>query len=111
MVAWRDVKYYKTLLAEQASEEGGILLAEQDGKLEGVFCFAKGEQLTIREPLCNEKNVLQYAIFHLTNSEQQPVLCLGYGSEDEKPIIMAKVLNRELPCELKTLKVFLNEVV
>lgn len=111
VVTWRDEDYYKMILEEQVSENGGILVAKQEGKIQGVFCYAKEAEFEIREPLCLDKSVLQHAIYHLAGNQADPVLCVGYGTEESKPIIMAKVLNSEFNFDLKKAKVFLNEVV
>ena len=111
VVTWRDANYYQMILAEQTSENGGILVARREGKIEGVFCYAKEENFEIREPLCCDKEVLQHAIYHLTGNETDRILCTGYGSEESKPMIMAKVLNSEFKTDLKKAKVFINEVV
>lgn len=133
VVAWRDAAYYKTLLAEQASENGGILLAKRDGKLQGVFCYARVEcvedelrrcetskteraisgssrYFEIREPLYYRQADFEHAIWFLTGNETESVSCTGYG-EETKPMIMAKVLHPELVGDLKKANVFLNEVV
>lgn len=115
VVAWRDASYYETLLAEQASENGGILLAKKRGKIVGVFCFVEshisdGKQIEIHEPLCGQKEISQNAVYYLTGNETQEVFCTGYG-ETTKPMIMAKVLQPDFKKDLKNLKVFLNEVV
>lgn len=130
VVTWRDASYYETLLNEQASENGGILLAKKEQKIVGVFCFAKSEaqgehnaksevldaqnkiekRIEIREPLCSQKEILQNAIFHLTGNETQEVFCTGYG-EETKSMIMAKVLQPDFENNLKNYKFFLNEVV
>lgn len=111
MVTWRDADYYKMILAEQVSENGGILMAKRDGKIEGVFCYAKEIEFEIREPLFYSSEVLQHAIYSLTGNEADHILCKGYGTEESKPLIMAKVLNSEFNLDLKKAKVFLNEVV
>ena len=111
VVTWRDATYYQTLLSEVSSEDGGILIAEKDSRIVGVFPYAKGQALQMHEPLMKEKSVLQHAIYHLTDNETDCILCTGYGSEESKPIIMAKVLNLEFNFDLKNAKVFLNEVV
>ena len=111
VVTWRDEKYYQTLISELKSEEGGILIAEKDSQILGVFPYAKGHELQMHEPLMKERAFLQHAIYHLTGNETDCVLCTGYGSEESKPIIMAKVLNLEFNFDLKNAKVFLNEVV
>ena len=111
VVTWRDEKYYQTLISELKSEEGGILIAEKDSQILGVFPYAKGHELQIHEPLMKERTFLQHAIYHLAGNETALVLCTGYGSEESKPIIMAKVLNPEFNFDLENAKVFLNEVV
>lgn len=130
VVTWRDASYYETLLAEQASENGGILLAKKQEEIVGVFCFAKSgvldeenakseapdaqnkieKRIEIREPLCEQKSILEYAVYLLTGNETEEVFCTGYG-EEIKPMIMAKVLRTEFEQVLKNCKVFLNEVV
>lgn len=112
VVAWRDAFYYETLLAEQASENGGILLAKKEQKIVGVFCFAKSDAqgIEIREPLFEQKSILEHAVYHLTGSETEEVFCTGYGSET-KPMIMAKSLQPDFEINLKNCKVFLNEMV
>lgn len=114
IVTWRNTTYYQTLLAELASEDGGILLAKRDAQIEGVVCYAYGcgkkENLIIREPLFYNEEDLQHAIYQLTGNKTEEVQCIGYG-EETKPMIMAKVLNPEFNVDLKNAKVFLNEVV
>lgn len=111
VVTWRDAKYYQTLLSELESEAGGILIAEKDSQIIGIFPYARGLELQMHEPLTTEKAILQHAIYHLAGNELDRVLCTGYGSEESKPMIMAKVLNQEFDFDLKNAKVFINEVV
>lgn len=111
VVTWRDAKYYQTLLLELASEEGGILIAEKDSQIVGIFPYARGQEMQMHELLTKERSVLQHAIYHLTGNETDCILCTGYGAEESKPIIMAKVLNPEFNFDLKNAKVFVNEVV
>lgn len=130
IVTWRDASYYKTLLAEQRSENGGILIAKKEQKIIGVFCFAKSDmpdeecaelegldaqntikkRIEIREPIFKQKSILEQAVYYLTGNERENVFCTGYGSET-KPMIMAKVLQPELENTFEKYKVFLNEVV
>lgn len=114
VVTWRTDSYYQILLSELASEDGGILLAKRNGQIEGVVCYVYGcgkkENLIIREPLFCNKEDLQHAIYQLTGNETEEIRCIGYG-EETKPMIMAKVLNPEFNIDLKSAKVFLNEVV
>ena len=110
VVTWRDASYYRVLLAELRSEEGGILLARRRGELQGVFCYARDKQVVIREPLCESEQELRNAIYELTGNEKEEAKCIGYGPEN-KPIIMAKVLNENVHFDLKNTEVFINEVV
>lgn len=111
VVAWRNEDYYKVLLHEQASENGGILLAKRNGRIEGVFCYAKEDEIEIREPLYCDEAILKQAVYQLTGNEIEEVLCIGVGDNESKPMIMAKVLQPEWTIDLQKAKVFLNEVV
>ena len=130
VVTWRDASYYETLLEEQTSENGGILLLKKEQNIVGVFCFAESDvsdeehaesggldaqhsmkkRMEIREPLCAQKEILEHAVYLLTGNETQEVFCTGCGNET-KPMIMAKVLQPDFEIDLKNCKVFLNEVV
>ncbi len=115
IVTWRDTRYYQTLLAELGSEAGGILLARQDNKLVGAFCYAetgeqKGPRMVIREPLFRDRKLLEQAIIQLTGNEAESVSLIGYGAE-KKPMIMAKILHPELLETFEEKSVFINEVV
>lgn len=110
VVTWRTATYYEMLLSEVTSEDGGILLAKRDKRIDGVFCYAKGVQIIIREPLFRCEEDLRHVIYELTGNETEEVQCIGYGKET-KPMIMAKVLSPEFYEDLKKEKVFLNEVV
>ena len=111
VTTWRDASYYKMILAEQKSENGGILLAKEGNKIRGVFCYAKESGFEIREPLFDNEVLLKGAIYSLTGNEEEEVLCTAYGSAETKPIIMAKVLQKKMSNSLKNKKVFINEVV
>ena len=115
VVTWRDARYYQTLLAELGSEGGGILLARREDGIAGVFCYAFDEEredgtLVLREPLCLEREVLERAVYQITDSETEQAFCTGFG-EQTKPMIMAKILHPELALDLEKQTVFLNEVV
>ena len=110
IVTHRTEAYYRMILKEQTSENGGILLAKSEGEIIGIFCYAKEEQIEIREPLFLEESVLKQAIFELTKDEETNVLCIGAGDE-QKPMIMAKVFHSCPDINLLQQKVFLNEVV
>ncbi len=110
VVCWRTEAYYKRLLSEFASEDGGVLIVKRDNVIQGLLGYARGEQLQILEPLFYDTELLQHVIYYLTGNSKDEVLCIGYG-EETKPMIMAKVLDAEFNMDLKKAKVFLNEVV
>ena len=53
--AARDKKYYTTVLLEQQSQYGGIMLMKSEGKVVGMFFYSKEGELAIREPLYLEQ--------------------------------------------------------
>ena len=111
IVTWRNQGYYETILAEQQSENGGILLARKEGKIVGVFCFSKDDEVHMWEPLFEDKEVLEHAIYLLTGSQEIGAKCIGYGDEKLQPIIMAKILDDKMKNVFENVQVFLNEVV
>lgn len=90
----RDSRYYETLLKEQASENGGLMLAWEREELAGCFLYAKDREYEIREPVFRKgaEEALAYGIYGLTADDKTEVRCQAYGTE-EKPMIMAKILN------------------
>ena len=118
VVTWRDACYYKTVLAEQRSENGGILLVRKEGCLVGVLPYAKEETLECREPLFLKREDMEAAIYHLTGNEKESVLCVGYKGEEKKPMIMGRILNEEVFFRCfgsenfpDSEEIFINEVV
>lgn len=95
VTAERDASYYKTLIAEQQSESGGVVMAKKQGELVGVFCYAKEGELEIREPLFLESRDFEQAVYELTRSETESVKCIAYGDEKKEPMIMARILHLE----------------
>ena len=95
VVTVRDAAYYQTLLAEQISEDGGILIAKKGKEIVGVLSYAKGEAYEIREPLFLEEDAFKQAILHMTGSETDRVKVYGYGQGKKVPVIMARVLHLE----------------
>ena len=106
----RTPSYYRMILQEQQSEQGGILLARKGQELVGVFCFAKETNFELREPLFDDEEILYQAVYELTRDETTKIRCVGYGNE-RKPMIMAKALQSEFDSCFVDAKVFINEVV
>lgn len=109
----RTESYYRMMLAEQKSENGGIGIVERKGKIEGIFCFAKEEQYEVREPILKvgEEWMLPQIVYWLTG-EKGAVCCDGWNiavqkiredvlEEHNRPLIMARLLN--LPVFLESL--------
>lgn len=96
--AKRDVFYYKRIRREQISENGGLLMLRENGVLKGLVYFAsEGEEWELREPLLetaegNQKEWLSQAAYQLCKKEGCRMHCEGFGTEPEKPVIMARVV-------------------
>lgn len=95
VVTVRDERYYRTLLAEQKSEQGGIVIARQKKNIAGMYCYAKGEQYEIREPLFLHEDDFLHAVYKLIGNELEQVKCSAYGVKREVPTIMARILHLE----------------
>lgn len=106
--AVRTEQYYRMMLAEQKSENGGIGIAEREGEIAGVFFFAKEEHYEIREPIfkAGEERILPQIVYWLTK-EEDAVCCDGWNidaqkirgavsEEHNRPLIMARLLNLEV---------------
>lgn len=108
--------YYKMLLAEQKSENGGILLLRKENennsenKIIGCVYFAEeGDYMEIREPLIVDRyqKLLGSMVYELTKSKERKIVCQAYEEEmlsekyadwaekTGKPIIMVRAVNLE----------------
>lgn len=102
--AQRDAAYYQTRILEQQSENGGIRLLREKGKLVGMFFYAKGEAYEILEPLflpAYEKAFLQ-AVAHVVGDKEtvrvlaSPTTLECFAQEiQKKPLIMFRILHLE----------------
>ncbi len=83
--AKRTRHYYEVLLKEQASENGGILIAEKDGEIRGTVLFDEENGFAVREPILapGYRNVFDEAGLHLKKLKKR------------KPMIMARILHVE----------------
>ena len=101
VAAHRDEAYFEMFLAEQESQDGGIMMMEKQEEMVGMFFYAKGERYEIREPLCYDENDFKKAVYLFSMSEKEIVDTIAYG-EGSKPIIMVRILHLET--FLKTIK-------
>lgn len=101
VVAHRDAAYFEMFLAEQASQDGGIMIMEKEDQVVGMFFYAKGERYEIREPLYYDEEDLKKAIYKFANNKEEIVDTIAYG-EGTRPIIMVRILHLET--FLKTIK-------
>ena len=81
----RDWMYYETLLKEQKSQKGGILLAELDDDIRGILIFDEEEGFSVREPLVQPgyEDVFEKGGLILNQRAKK------------KPMIMARILHVE----------------
>lgn len=99
--AVRDEKYYQTMILEQQSENGGVMLIRKEQKIVGMFAYAcEEDRAEIREPLYLDgyEAEFQKAVSALRGGRTEPVriyACSG-GEEIKKvPVIMARILHLE----------------
>jgi len=108
--ARRDTLYYRTLLAEAASENGGILLFMTDERLSGYCVYALGDAVEVREPVCEKGQEAEFAAamlerlkiydreLHFIGIEDiffEEMLSENGGMVDaeKKPMIMARIVD------------------
>lgn len=94
VVTKRDADYYRTIILEQQSCGGDVMLMKKNADLIGSFCYAKGEKFEIREPLFSKEEEFLKAVYLLTKSESEFVKTFEYGKV-QKPIIMVRILHLE----------------
>lgn len=113
--AIRDEQYYQTMIFEQQSENGGVKLMKKDGRIAGMFAYAReADKAEIREPLYVEacEQDFQKAIAVIRGGQPSPVKILaGKKSAETKkvPLIMIRIVHLETL--LTSLKVKEGEVL
>lgn len=90
--AARDEHYYDVMCQEQNSENGGIRVLWRDGEIAGCFFYDPENGCTVREPLILPGLEEEFRKEVLRMSDGQEVNCQAYGNEEEKPLIMARIL-------------------
>ena len=105
----RREKYYQTLLREQQSEGGGILVTERAGLLTGCVIYSSYDGKTeLREPLFDELEDWKTVLSYLRNKPEKKMHIAGIRSEEEEhaakemlehpsgkeePMIMARIVH------------------
>lgn len=98
--AVRDKKYYSTVLIEQQSQHGGIMLMKSGADIVGMFFYSWEGEFAVREPLYLDGYEEEfYKAVYVMKKEQEQVQIYassGNGFETEKqPMIMARILHLE----------------
>ena len=91
----RDAQYYRTMILEQQSEHGGVMLMKADGKISGMFPYASEGDFEIREPLLTEgyERAFLKAAEELSGGRNTKVYAAPkWMDPEEKPLIMARLL-------------------
>lgn len=106
--AVRTERYYRTILKEQQSEGGGILLTEKDGKPTGFVVYGCYEgKAELREPLFQKKEDWEQILAFLNEEPVKTVQISGARPEDaawlkeelegaeekEVPVIMVRIVH------------------
>lgn len=97
--AVRDASYYQTLLFEQQSENGGIKLMKDAGRIVGMFYYADEDGLEIREPLylAEYEEEFRKSVRQMRGNRSGPAAV--YADEmqngERKATIMVRILHLE----------------
>ena len=109
--AVRDAHYYQTRVLEQQSENGGIRMLKKDGKLVGIYCYAKEETCEVLEPLIlpGYETVFWDSISGLSEKPVKVLACPEVlepcaRSVERKPMIMVRILHLETLLSVPTVK-------
>lgn len=108
--ALRDDRYYQTMILEQQSEDGGVRLMEQEGRIVGMFAYARdGDTLEIREPLYLPafEGEYQKAVGRLRGGSKAAAKIFAGENTNEsrkKPLIMARIIHLETMLEAMKVK-------
>lgn len=104
----RTEQYYRTVLKEQQSEGGQILIAEKDGRITGfVLCGYEEKKAELREPFFETQGIWKAVLAFLRRREVEVFHVTGIlpgdsgkfpeelveVSEKEEPIIMARIIH------------------
>lgn len=83
--AKRDRRYYERLLKEQLSQKGGIMIAEEDDSVKGMFLYEEEGGFSVREPLTapGYESVFEELGISLSKKPKR------------RPVIMARLLHVE----------------
>ena len=106
--AVRTESYYRTILKEEQSEGGGMLLTEKEGKLTGFVIYGCYEgKAELREPLFQKKEDWKQILTFLNEEPIKTIQIAGIRPEDtswlkdglketeekEVPVIMARIVH------------------
>lgn len=98
--AVRDKKYYSTVLLEQQSQHGGIMLMKSGTDIVGMFFYSWEGEFAVREPLyLKEYEEEFYKVVYAMKKEQKQVPIYAAGGDafemEKQPMIMARILHLE----------------
>lgn len=98
--AEHDKKYYMTLLLEQQSQLGGIMLMKSEGDVVGLFLYTNEGELEIWEPLYLKAYKAEFykAVYAMKGKQESVLICAASENSDnleEQPLIMARILHVE----------------
>lgn len=98
--AVRDKDYYRTVLFEQQSQHGGIMLMKSGTEIVGMFFYSWEGEFAVREPLYLEEyeEEFQKAIYVLKKEQEQVQIYAARETGinvEEQSIIMARILHLE----------------
>lgn len=123
--AKRTDAYYQMLLKEQKSENGGILLFEEEGSLAGMVLVASdGRRMEVREPLFERPELLSGLLSWMKEKNVEEAKIAGIpkhidawmqvnlktAGRRQIPVIMARIIHLKTFLECLTAEVDFTEV-
>lgn len=98
--AVRDKKYYSTVLLEQQSQRGGIMLMKSGSDIVGMFFYSWEGEFAVREPLFLEEYEEEFykAVYVMKKEQEQVQIYAASGKsfgKEKQPMIMARILHLE----------------
>lgn len=113
VIAAHSPEYYRTMIQEQQSQDGGVCVLREEAKVVGVFAYSNEGEWEVREPVClpGYENALVAAIKEIC-CDQKEIACFGceelflekLESVKYKNMIMVRILHLETLLQMLQVK-------
>lgn len=113
VIAAHTSEYYRTMIQEQQSEDGGVCVLREDEDVVGAFAYSNEGEWEVREPVCipGYENALVAAIREVCHGQKE-IACFGceepflekLDSVKYKNMIMMRILHLETLLQMLRVK-------